>query len=161
MLDHITTATSRFYKGKGKEKKPTEAKAESESDPELEEALRKAKEDEERRPQLRYKRGKDALRFNIVHGMKERFFDGTHNRNFNEERKFILNRIEEDFPNILRQIKERYWEIFTIPPGRYCLTLVHEFYASYRTAQKHQKDIDPLRLRPCLQKVKVKGVEVD
>ncbi|MCD7459611.1 hypothetical protein HAX54_041456 [Datura stramonium] len=121
----------------------------------------KAKEDEERRAELCHKRGEDALRFNAVLGMKERFFNGTHNRNFNKERQFSLNRIEEDFPDIRRQIKERYWNVFTISPDRYCPTLVHELYASYGAAQKHQKAISPLRSRPLLKKVKVRGVEVD
>ncbi|MCE3217174.1 hypothetical protein HAX54_010868, partial [Datura stramonium] len=43
---------------------------------------------------------------------------------------------------------------------RYCTTLVREFYASYVAAQKHQKATGPLRLRPCLEKVKVRGVEI-
>ncbi|MCD7468363.1 hypothetical protein HAX54_006451 [Datura stramonium] len=78
---------------------------------ELEESLRSAKEDEEKRVELRCKRGEDAIRFNAIPEMKERFFDGMHNWNFNEEWKFSLNGIEEYFPDILRQIKERYWEI--------------------------------------------------
>ncbi|MCD9639938.1 hypothetical protein HAX54_024931, partial [Datura stramonium] len=107
-------------KGKRKEKRPVEAEAESGFDLELEEALHKATKDEERKAELRGKRGEDALRFNAVPGMKERFFKGTHNRNFNKEMKFSLNRIEHDFSDILHQIKERYMEIFTLPPSCYC-----------------------------------------
>ncbi|MCD7457470.1 hypothetical protein HAX54_035156 [Datura stramonium] len=122
-------------KGKGKEKRLAEEEAKYGSDPELEEALRKAKEDEDKRAQLRHKRGKDALWFNVVPGMKERFLTG--------------------------RITERYWEIFTIPPVRYFSILVREIYASYGAAQKHQKTAGPLRSRPCLEKVNVRGVEVD
>ncbi|MCD7456473.1 hypothetical protein HAX54_031869 [Datura stramonium] len=70
-------------KGKGKEKRPAEEEVESGFDLELEEAFRKAKEDEEKRDELHRKRSKDALRFNTIPRMKEGFFDGTHNRNFN------------------------------------------------------------------------------
>ncbi|MCD9558594.1 hypothetical protein HAX54_016038 [Datura stramonium] len=76
-------------KGKGKEKRPAEAEAESRSDSELEEAFR-----------------------------KESFFDGMHNRKFNEEKQFNLNKIDRAFLDILHQIKDRYWEIFTFPLGR-------------------------------------------
>ncbi|MCD7446228.1 hypothetical protein HAX54_048426 [Datura stramonium] len=72
-------------KCKGKEKRPAKAKSESGYDLELEKALRKAKEDEERKAELRCKRGKDALWLNVVLGMKERFFEWTHNQNLNEE----------------------------------------------------------------------------
>ncbi|MCD7458513.1 hypothetical protein HAX54_038429 [Datura stramonium] len=58
-------------KGKVKEKRPAKDEAESRSDPKLEEALRKAKDEEERRVELHLKRGEDALRFNAVPGMKE------------------------------------------------------------------------------------------
>ncbi|MCD9558663.1 hypothetical protein HAX54_016191 [Datura stramonium] len=92
-------------KGKEKEKRPIEA--ESDSNSEFEEALRKMKEDEERRDELCHKRGEDDLRFNDVPRMKEKFFEGTQNRNFNEEKQFSLNRIEQDFPDILRQIEEK------------------------------------------------------
>ncbi|MCD9640858.1 hypothetical protein HAX54_026566 [Datura stramonium] len=73
-------------KGKEKEKRSAEAEVESGSDPKLEEALRKAKEDRERKAELHRKRGKDALRFNVVPGMKERVFEGMYNWNFNEEK---------------------------------------------------------------------------
>ncbi|MCD7461144.1 hypothetical protein HAX54_045370 [Datura stramonium] len=99
-------------------KKRSPTQAESNSDPEFEEALRKTKKDEERRAELRCKRGEDALRFNDIPGMKEKFFEGTQIRNFNEEKQFSLNRIEQDFPDILRQIEKRYWQIFTLLPGR-------------------------------------------
>ncbi|MCE3049817.1 hypothetical protein HAX54_045844 [Datura stramonium] len=46
------TKSDPIDKGKGKEKRAAEAEAGSGSDPELEEALRKAKEDEERRGEL-------------------------------------------------------------------------------------------------------------
>ncbi|MCD7457943.1 hypothetical protein HAX54_036630 [Datura stramonium] len=36
-----------------------------------------------------------------------------------------------------------------------------EFYASYGATQKHKKSTGPLNLRACLEKVKVRGVEVD
>ncbi|MCD7467476.1 hypothetical protein HAX54_004929 [Datura stramonium] len=98
-------------KGKGKEKRLVEEETESESELEFEEALSKAKEDEEKRDQLRHKRGKHALQFNVVPGMKERVFNEMHNPNFNDERQFSLNRIEKDFLDILRQIKERGVEV--------------------------------------------------
>ncbi|MCD7462536.1 hypothetical protein HAX54_048721 [Datura stramonium] len=123
------------YKGKWKDKKPTEEETEFGFHSELEEDLRKAKEDEEKKVELSYERRRCS--------------------------PFSLNSIEEDFPDILRQIKERYREIFTIPPGLYCPTLVREFYASYRATEKHQKANGPPRLIPCLEKVKVRGVEVD
>ncbi|MCD7461478.1 hypothetical protein HAX54_046208 [Datura stramonium] len=147
-------------KGKGKERRPIEEEADFGSDTELKEALRKVKEDE-RKAELYCKRGEDALRFHVVPDMKERFFKGTRNQSFNEERQFNLNRIKKYFPDIIHNIKERYWEIFTLPPGRYRPTFVHEFYASYGAAKKHQKENGPLRLRPCLEKVKVRGVKVD
>ncbi|MCE5166641.1 hypothetical protein HAX54_023280, partial [Datura stramonium] len=78
-------------KGKRKEKGPTKAEAEYESDLVLEEAIHKEKEDDERRAELRHKRGEDSL----------------------------------------------------------------------RAAHKHQKATGPLGLRPCLEKVNVRGVEVD
>ncbi|MCD7461258.1 hypothetical protein HAX54_045751 [Datura stramonium] len=109
---------------KGKEKEKRSTGAESDSDPEFEEALRKTKEDEERRAELHHKRGEDVLRFNDVSGIKEKFFEGIQNTNFNEEKKFSLNGIEKDFPNILHQIEEIYWQIFTLPPGRYYPQLV-------------------------------------
>ncbi|MCD7472034.1 hypothetical protein HAX54_012860, partial [Datura stramonium] len=61
-------------KGKGKEKRPIEEEAKPGYDLELEEALCKAKEDEERRAELRRKRGEYAFRFNTIPGIKERFF---------------------------------------------------------------------------------------
>ncbi|MCE5166196.1 hypothetical protein HAX54_015696 [Datura stramonium] len=100
------------------------------SDPTDKEALRKAKKDEERRDELHHKRGKDALQFNSLPGMKERFFEGT-------------------------RIKT------SMKRGRYFPMLVHEFYALHGAAQKHQKATGPLRSRPCLEKVKGRGVEVD
>ncbi|MCE5165658.1 hypothetical protein HAX54_011387 [Datura stramonium] len=42
-----------------------------------------------------------------------------------------------------------------------CPPLVRELYASYGASQKHKKETSPLRSRPCLEKVKVRGVEVD
>ncbi|MCD9558885.1 hypothetical protein HAX54_016569 [Datura stramonium] len=47
-------------------KRPIEAKAESGSDPEIEESLRKAKEDEEKWVELHHRRGENALRFNVI-----------------------------------------------------------------------------------------------
>ncbi|MCD7461480.1 hypothetical protein HAX54_046210 [Datura stramonium] len=141
--------------------KAAKEEAESASNPELEEALRKAKEDKERKAKLRRKRGEEALQFNVVPGIKKMSFEGIYNRNFNKERQFMLNRIELDFLDILCQIKERYWEIFTLFPSFYHPTLVREFYASYEASQKHQKEIGPLRSRSCLEQVKVRKVEVD
>ncbi|MCD7458199.1 hypothetical protein HAX54_037518 [Datura stramonium] len=58
-------------KVKEKKKGPAEEEAEFGSDPELEEALRKENEDEDRRVELLRKRGKDALRFNVFPILKE------------------------------------------------------------------------------------------
>ncbi|MCD9640543.1 hypothetical protein HAX54_025902 [Datura stramonium] len=95
-------------KGKGKEKRPSEAKVESGSDPELEEALHMVTEDEERKAKLCCKRGEDALRFNIIPGMKERFFEGTHNWNFNKEKQVLdIIKIQDEMnPNMKKRKRD-------------------------------------------------------
>ncbi|MCD7453542.1 hypothetical protein HAX54_021277 [Datura stramonium] len=72
-----------------------------------------------------------------------------------------MNGIEQYFLDILCQIAARAWQIFIVAPGRYFPPLVCEFYASYGADQKYQKATGLLRSRPCLEKVKVRVVQVD
>ncbi|MCD9644581.1 hypothetical protein HAX54_032933 [Datura stramonium] len=65
-----------------------------------------------------------------------------------------------EFEEALRKTKddeERQVELHR----RYWPQLILEFYASYGTAQKHQKSTGLVRSRPCLEKVKVRGIQVE
>lgn len=77
----------------------------------------------------------DQIRFS-VDGVKELYDDWVTTRGFHSEKVFSMKGVDNHFPEIITEVKERAWELFTdmtpsTHPLCYFPNIVREFYASY------------------------------
>ncbi|PHT54743.1 hypothetical protein CQW23_03229 [Capsicum baccatum] len=99
-----------------------------------------------------------------VEGVKELCDEWVTTRGFNPENTFSMEGFETHFLEIITEIKERVWELFTdMKPSSYplCyfLMIIWEFYASYIVRHNEQKYKMLISAQPCLEIILVRGVK--